>query len=703
MKTLSDKEFYDYLSSQFNIKYTNRQREALSYNSGHLLLLAAPGSGKTTVVVGRVGYLILTQNINPKSILALTFSRMASKDMNERFNKLFKPLINQNVSFSTIHSFSMKILNTYASKNNVVFNFLEEEGGYFNKRTILKKCYLKANSSYPQEDKLEELVSLIGYAKNMMYKEDEIKKLDSRIKNFTQIYREYEEIKKEKHLIDYDDMLIYALNILQKDSEILSNIKNTYKYIICDEAQDTSRLQHAILYQIKSDNMLFVADDDQSIYGFRGSYPYVLENFEKIYINSKVSYIERNFRSGKEIVELSNNLIKNNKKRYDKNIYTENKFKSNIEIVSNINEIDEAKDIVNLLKSLDGESTGILYRNNISAVNIINELEKNSIDYYIRDRSIGIFTHWILDDIKAFFKLAANESDLESFERVYYKTDSYISKDMLAYIKENYVKDKSVFDILLAAGFLEPYQEKSIISFRKGLKIILNKKIYFALDFLERDMRYLDYLRINKDGDTDKNTIKDMFMVIKNIARDLDTLEDLLSRLSYLKEILESKNKSRSNHNIVLSTIHSSKGLEYDNVILIDLVEGVIPSYESIESEKSGNNSLIEEERRLYYVGITRARYKLYLMKLEEKGEKPVYQSRFLGETRNILLPPCEGNLKEGLSYDISVGDSIYHKAFGEGQVLLIKEDLVEIRFNKLGIKKLLLSVCLDSGVLKVI
>ncbi|MEG2538469.1 MAG: ATP-dependent helicase [Clostridium sp.] len=703
MKTLNEKEFYDYLFNNFDIKYTESQRKALTNEEGNLLLLASPGSGKTTVVVGRVGYLILTKGVDPRNILALTFSRMASRDMKERFDKVFSPLVDDSVSFSTIHSFSMRVLNKYAFKKGIAFNFLEEENSKVNKRAIIKRCYIKVNNAYPQEDKLEEVIALIGYAKNMMYKKEDIKKLESKVKGIYKIYKMYEEIKREKHLIDYDDMLIYALNILKTDDEILNDIKRRYKYIICDEAQDTSRLQHAILYQIRSNNMFFVADDDQCIYGFRGSYLYVLENFKKIYTNSKVLYMERNFRSSKEIVDTTNILIKNNKNRYDKNIYTKNTFEGSIEIIDSQNEIEEAEKILKLLGELKGQSTAILYRNNISAVNIINELDKHSVDFYIRDNKISLFSHWILEDIRAFFKLANNDGDIESFERVYFKTDSYISKDMINYIKENQKEGKSVFDILLWGGFLEPYQEKNIINFRKNLKILRDKNIYFALDYLEQEMKYLDYLNVGKDENLDKNTIKDVFMVIKSVSRDLDSLDSLYGRLSYLKEIVESKKYNKNESNIVLSTIHSSKGLEYDNVILIDLVEGILPSYESIDREKNGDNSLIEEERRLYYVGFTRARYKVYLMRLEEKGEKRVYQSRFLGETRNILYPPMEVNLKDKASYDISVGDSIKHKAFGTGEVLFIKDDLIEIRFNKLGIKKLLLSVCLDSGVLEVL
>ncbi|MEG1416217.1 MAG: ATP-dependent helicase, partial [Clostridium sp.] len=458
MKTLNEKEFYDYLFNNFDIKYTESQRKALTNEEGNLLLLASPGSGKTTVVVGRVGYLILTKGVDPRNILALTFSRMASRDMKERFDKVFSPLVDDSVSFSTIHSFSMRVLNKYAFKKGIAFNFLEEENSKVNKRAIIKRCYIKVNNAYPQEDKLEEVIALIGYAKNMMYKKEDIKKLESKVKGIYKIYKMYEEIKREKHLIDYDDMLIYALNILKTDDEILNDIKRRYKYIICDEAQDTSRLQHAILYQIRSDNMFFVADDDQCIYGFRGSYLYVLENFKKIYTNSKVLYMERNFRSSKEIVDTTNILIKNNKNRYDKNIYTKNTFEGSIEIIDSQNEIEEAEKILKLLGELKGQSTAILYRNNISAVNIINELDKHSVDFYIRDNKISLFSHWILEDIRAFFKLANNECDIESFERVYFKTDSYISKDMINYIKENQKEGKSVFDILLWGGFLEPYQ-----------------------------------------------------------------------------------------------------------------------------------------------------------------------------------------------------------------------------------------------------
>lgn len=692
----NERELLDYLSRKHNINYTKDQEKALLHENSNLLLLAAPGSGKTTVVVGRIGSLIINKNVNPESILALTFSRASARDMENRFIKLFGNLIKEKPRFSTIHSFSMMIINEYSLKKNIKFKLIEDNKSNINKQNIIKQCYKNINNDYLPEDKLEDLLSSIGYVKNMMLKEDEIKELKTGVKGFSQIYKEYEDIKRKYKYIDYDDMLTYGLSILNSDEEILNKYREKFEYIICDEAQDTSKVQHAIIWLLgKGKNtMFFVADDDQCIYRFRGSYPSILKQFNKIYSNTKELYLERNFRSSKNIVSLTNKFIKSNKDRYDKNIYTEKGIGENVEIVKLNNEFDELEFIVNEIQDSSG-SIGILYRNNISAIPIVNKLNAHNMSFFIRDNKMGFFKHWILEDFKAFFILSSDETNLDAFERIYYKTDNYISRSMIEYLRKNYIKDESVFSQLLKCPFIEPYNEKSLINFKYSLKNIKEKSPYFAIDYILNDMKYLDYLNSSKDEDNKHSNLKDITSILKTISVDAKNFTDVFNIIEDIKLSID-KAKFNSKSNITLTTIHSAKGLEYDRVYIIDACEGVFPSFESIDEEKKGNTSLIEEERRLFYVAMTRAKKTLKIIGTREKNSKALCTSRFIKEVNGILFP----YKKRESSNEISIGDAVIHRAFGRGTVMYIEEDSIEINFLKLGQKKLLLSVCLEGGIL---
>ena len=694
---MGDSSLLGYLSNNFNIKYTKEQEKAVVHKEGNLLLLAAPGSGKTTVVVGRIGNLI-HNNVNPESILALTFSKASAIDMDKRYTNLFGSMNMGKPRFSTIHSFANTILNEYAVKNNIGFTFIDEEKGSLNKHKLIKQCCFNLNKEYVQEDKLEDIIKNIGYVKNMMLSEKEIKNLKTGIKDFYNIYIAYESIKKENKYIDYDDMLTYAFNILKKDKTILKKYRERYKYIICDEAQDTSRIQHGIIWLLAKgkNNVFFVADDDQSIYGFRGSYPSMLKKFGSIYEKSSILYMERNFRSSEKIVTLTNKFIKANKERYDKNIYTKNPLGEDVKVQTFEKEEESLDYIINNISENKNDSIGILYRNNISAIPLVNKLVNFNMPFYIRDNKMGFFKHWILSDIKYFFNLSNNENDIEALEKIYFKTNSYISKNMIEYLKKNYNKDESVFTILLRYPLIEDYNRRSIINFMNSIKSLKNKKLYIALDYIENEMMYLDYLNKSYSKEDSYKNLNEIFDILKTLSRDLESIQELFQTIEYIKSKIAESSFNKNKSNITLSTIHSSKGLEYDKVYIIDAIEGIIPSYESIEEEKKGNSKLMEEERRLFYVAMTRAKNFLAIVSTKKKNDKRLSKSRFILEVNNILNP----SEKNTVDYGIKIGDNVIHKAFGSGVVLNIEDDSIEINFSKLGIKKLLLSVCINGGIL---
>ena len=694
---MGDSSLLGYLSNNFNIKYTKEQEKAVVHKEGNLLLLAAPGSGKTTVVVGRIGNLI-HNNVNPESILALTFSKASAIDMDKRYTNLFGSMNMGKPRFSTIHSFANTILNEYAVKNNIGFTFIDEEKGSLNKHKLIKQCCFNLNKEYVQEDKLEDIIKNIGYVKNIMLSEKEIKNLKTGIKDFYNIYIAYESIKKENKYIDYDDMLTYAFNILKKDKTILKKYRERYKYIICDEAQDTSRIQHGIIWLLAKgkNNVFFVADDDQSIYGFRGSYPSMLKKFGSIYEKSSILYMERNFRSSEKIVTLTNKFIKANKERYDKNIYTKNPLGEDVKVQTFEKEEESLDYIINNISENKNDSIGILYRNNISAIPLVNKLVNFNMPFYIRDNKMGFFKHWILSDIKYFFNLSNNENDIEALEKIYFKTNSYISKNMIEYLKKNYNKDESVFTILLRYPLIEDYNRRSIINFMNSIKSLKNKKPYIALDYIENEMMYLDYLNKSYSKEDSYKNLNEIFGILKTLSRDLESIQELFQTIEYIKSKIAESSFNKNKSNITLSTIHSSKGLEYDKVYIIDAIEGIIPSYESIEEEKKGYSKLMEEERRLFYVAMTRAKNFLAIVSTKEKNDKRLSKSRFILEVNNILNP----SEKNTVDYGIKIGDNVIHKAFGSGVVLNIEDDSIEINFSKLGIKKLLLSVCINGGIL---
>ncbi|EOD00689.1 ATP-dependent helicase [Caldisalinibacter kiritimatiensis] len=695
------KNFFEKLDKKLNIKLNEQQRQAVLHKDGPALVLAVPGAGKTTVLICRTANLILNHNVNPNNILSLTFSRASAIDMKNRFKTLFGDLISQNIHFSTIHSFAYKVIREYAQSKRVRYTLIEGKNSKVNKNQLLKHIYMEINNKRINDDKLEDLLNAIGYIKNMMIdiNDDEFKKsYNIGIENFKKIFIEYENYKNQNNLIDFDDMLTLSYNILRNNPSILNRYKNKYKYIQIDEGQDTSKIQNSIISLLASplNNIFVVADDDQSIYGFRGAYPEALINFNEIYPNSKTFFMEENFRSTKNIVTVSNNFIKTNTIRYNKNLYTNNPSLRPISIVKLKDEYDQLDYLVKELKgSADLSETAILYRNNITSISLVDKLSRHNIPFYLRDTKLNFFKHWVIQDMICFFKLILNNCDIASFEKIYYKMKGYISKAAINYIKQKDC-DKSVFDILLEYPEFKPFQRNNIVELASDFKRLTKKNPHRIIQLIEDDLEYSKYLDDHciKLGHS-LTTAKNVLSTLKMLALETNTITEFLSRLKALYNLLDNRAYAHRNDSVFLSTLHSSKGLEFKNVYIVDLIDGDIPISSSIDLYERGNVKYIEEERRLFYVGMTRAKENLKLLTIKLKNNEFVQQSRFLDELEAIIKGPNKTSDKK-----IGIGSTVIHKKFGKGRIKAIQDNIATISFESSGIKHLSLNFCIQNGIM---
>ena len=614
------------------------QKEAINHINGPALVLAVPGAGKTTVLIHRTKELIHKHGTNPDRILSITFSKASALDMKDRFINIFPSLPHNLVSFSTIHAFCFSLIREYSYISKKTYRLIEDDKNQLNKYNLLKKIYLDLNKDYITEEKLDSLLNSIGYIKNMMISPEEfLKNSKVDIERFLDIYKIYDDYKRKNNLIDFDDMLTITLEILYDNKYLLDKYRKKYDYFQLDEGQDTSKVQLTIIKLLANpnNNLFIVADDDQSIYGFRGASPKSLLEFNKDYSNGKLFFMEKNYRSTKNIVSICNKFIKTNKFRYSKEISTDNNYLEPINIVKVKNMIDQYKILMDDLKDQDLSKCCVLYRNNLSTIGLIETFEKNNIPFYMRDTKLRFFNHWLINDIINFLKFAEDTSNMELYENIYYKTKGYISKKHISFAKTLDYR-MSVFDRIKEYPGINEFYKRSLRDFKYDFKRLSRLKPKEAIEYIEKDLEYDEYLKENsmKFGYT-YDTLKSILYYLKLISSQSVDLKDLLGRLKHLQYLCSN---SKNNKNaLTLSTIHSAKGLEFERVYLIDLVEGDFPSITSIEALEKGNIELLEEERRLFYVGMTRAKSHLTLMTMKSLGDKSLEQSRFLTELEDQI------------------------------------------------------------------
>lgn len=592
---------------QFTSKLNTSQKEAVKSVDGATLLLAVPGSGKTTVLVTRLGYMTCCKNIKESSILTMTYTVAATKEMEKRFSDMFGDYVKNNVEFRTINGISSIIINYYSRNHGKGEPFeLVVNDGELTK--ILREIYIEINEEYPLDSVIKDIRTGITYIKNMMLTQEEIEKLNmNNVKNMQEIYNKYCMRLKKNRQMDYDDQMIYAFNILKGFPQVSEYFQNKYHYICVDESQDTSKIQHEIIKLLvnKNGNLFMVGDEDQSIYGFRAAYPEALMNFTKEYKNGKILFMEENYRSTKEIIAAANAFVSNNRFRYEKTIKATRDLEQRVQTIKVNDRVCQYKYIYCIAKKCVGE-TAVLYRNNDSALPLIDMLEREKIPYNCKKFDEVFFSNIVVKDVSDIINFAYNPHDCEVFMRIYYKFGFPLSKKMALNVCERSEKTgKAILEELQKEIGLKKFIYELIIELKIALSKITKSNAENAVQTILEEVKYREYAE-DKKFDTGK------LFVIFMIAKHEDNAENLIKRLDKLKEILRN-HRNDVNTKFMLSTVHSSKGLEYEEVYLLDVLDGIIPYITESEADNAEDIKAYEEERRLYYVAMTRAKNKLYL------------------------------------------------------------------------------------------
>lgn len=734
----------------FSVKLNQQQKEAVQSTKGPVLLLAVPGSGKTTVLVTRLGYMIYCRNIPPESILTVTYTVAATKDMSERFAVRFGEDMAKRLEFRTINGICAMIIQYYGRRiGKTPFELVKDEKATTG--MLIRICQ-DHGMGYPTESDLKNVRTLITYIKNMMLNEEELQKLEEESDiRIAGIYREYCRQMREQKLMDYDDQMLYAYNILRKDPGVLAYFQNRYPYICVDEAQDTSKIQHAIIALLAAGtgNLFMVGDEDQSIYGFRAAYPEALLSFEKKHSGAKVLLMEENFRSNAKIVEAADKFIQKNTLRHEKHMRAAREAGADIREISlksrkaqYVYLMKAAQKCTTGMAGMSGSEehrgradasvteTAVLYRDNECAIPLIDLLERKNIPYRMRNADLSFFTHRTVLDVQNIIRFAMDPKDTELFMQIYYRLKLFFNKkDALRYAQISQEKDMEVLDAALKYGNLEKYQEDNIRNLKRQMVRILNMPGDEAVNQILTYMGYQDYLK--KMG-MNANKLE----TVKLIGSRVESPEKLLERLEELRTIIQEK-VSDKDCPFILSTMHASKGLEYDTVYLLDVMDGILPEKVLANPRTASKEELetYEEERRLFYVGVTRAKNQLNVFttnkpskfcsellgkrNLRENQQKEYAGIKKWGDYSPAGTYGIKGNgmyhgygtghgsqKQPGKSYQeladaLGEGMVVKHKKFGEGVVVDMEGEHIRIQFGD-NVKNMDLKVLARLGMLEI-
>lgn len=604
-----------------NIQLTEQQQKSILHESGSALVLAVPGSGKTTTIMGRIGHLIHSGQARADNILAITFSKASAIDMTDRFQSFFSEEDFGDVRFSTIHAFGNWVVGQYNKQFGIQERLITQKEAY----SAIKKSYTASTGEYLTEENLDSYITAIGFIKNRLLKNEKLQDYCRRsdLKALQDVLLGYESYKKDNHLYDYDDMLIKTIKILNSNTTTREFFQKKYKHICVDEVQDTSILQHQLIrLLVNSDSNIFmVGDDNQSIYGFRGADNRIILNINELYPNTKCYLMDENFRSTKNITDLANIAIEENKNRYDKKIHSNKDKGEKINIVYAKDVKAQAKYVIDNI-DLNKYKTAILYRNNISLISLAHELRKRNIDFCAKNYKPGFFNHWVVNDVLSIIKFMLNEVDVILFSKIYYKIETYLSKKTVLEIQKLKGENESVLDFITENCQLGRRQMATIRNIKATFKRVKEMEPCKGIEHLLGFLGYYNYLdKTASDNKVSVSTFIQMIEVIKDISKDAKKYEDVEIIINKLNEDIW-KSVSNSTARLHLCTLHSSKGLEFDDVYIINVDDGVLPAPPAKNATKEEAEAQTEEEIRLLYVGITRAKNKLSIINTDGKESK---------------------------------------------------------------------------------
>lgn len=607
------------------MKANKAQEEAIHTINGQMILIACPGSGKTTTLIRRIHYMITEGDISPEHILMITFTKAAADEMKDRYIKMYSK--NPGITFCTIHSLCLAIIRKFYNKKlNVISEF--EVRNFFQYRIRF------LDQINDKDDFINDILLDITVIKNNLL---DPKKYTPQCINdkelFLSLYNEYEEYKKEKDQIDFDDMLILAFNILRKMPHALQWIRERFRYIQVDEYQDTNYLQRNIIYMIagKNGNLVVVGDDDQSIYGFRGARPEIMLNFSKDFPNAKKINMSTNYRSLQSIISCSGKLILHNKKRFEKDFLGSRQDFGEISKHQFPTQMDQTtavvKEIEKLLKNgVSPNDIAILYRINSEASLPAELLLKKKIPFYCNEVLKSKYEHWIFKDILAYYRLANDQGSKADLKRILNHPNRYFYS--------NFKNVEPTFDSMYNAATFQKGKKRwqiekaqdQVVVFFNHLKRLKGQKPHDFLKILYSSIfvNYKSYLKeYSKKRNMEFSDLEDIYSELSEESKLFDNWDDWMKSIEEYNQKIKDKNKARDG--VTLSTMHRSKGLEWNHVFIIDCVDGTYPFVKA-----TGET---EEERRLFYVAMTRAKDCLYFYSYRKKNNgKDVNLSPFLAE-----------------------------------------------------------------------
>ena len=650
-------------------KLNENQLKAVNHLDGPCMVLAGPGSGKTRVITYRIANMVVNKNIKPTSILAISFTKASSIEMKNRALSLSNDFRMNKVTYGTFHSVFFRILRYFENYN--IESILDEKTKRIGLKNILKGLNIE---NADDDETIGQVINEISYVKNELMDKRDFKSEVLTNDEFIKVYNFYEEYKQQMNKIDFDDMLIKTYELLKNNKAALDRVRSVYRYILVDEFQDINKVQFEALKLIAnpSNNIFVVGDEDQSIYGFRGSRPDFLLEFEEYFSNTKINY-----RSKGEIINIANRLIEKNTNRYEKVIKCGQGNGAKVNYISPEDSEEEAvyiaKDIKNKVQEDYTEYTdfAVIYRTNIQSRALVDVFMDMRIPFVVKDSIVTIYDHWAAQDILAYLRIGVNPNSNKDWIRIINKPFRYISKDNL-----NLIKDEPDFiNSLINKCDLHPKQVKTIndldidISYVKGLNP--KNAISYIRTTLDYDRYILDYCANRK---IKTNGLIEILNELESSATNFKTIQEYLEHIERVKsEIVDNKNNKETD-GVIFTTMHSAKGLEFKNVYIIGANEGTIPhekSYEIDDEEKK--NDQIEEERRLMYVAITRAEENICISSPINKYGKRVSKSRFVED----IKAPTKKEMDS-----ITIGDRIYHKKFKEGIIVEKNGDSIKIRFK---------------------
>lgn len=617
------------------VKLNKNQAQAVAHIDGPCMVLAGPGSGKTRIISQRIVSMVLDHDIPPTRILAISFTKASSLEMKKRTLAYGKDDRLNKVSFGTFHSSFFRILRRYAGVS--LEDLLLDLDRFKLVRSILK--YLKI-SNYNDDDVLD-LLNEISLVKNELvdYRDYDSKSFEQEI--FQKAYRLYEDEKKRHGKIDFDDMLIQAHDLLNNDPAILSIVRQVFKYILIDEFQDINRVQFELIRLIagQENNLFVVGDEDQSIYGFRGARPDFMLEFDQYFPSARHILLDTNYRSSKDIVDLSLGLIKKNKKRHPKDLKAFSKDPARISYIYPKDTDDEARlvadqifDRVGSQKGADYGDFAVIYRTNRQARAFVDAFMDKRIPFILKDAPKTIYDHWVSLDIIAYLRIAMEIGSGGDWARVINKPFRYISKKSLAKAEAS----MDFLDCLLNDEDIKDFQKKNLEDLYIDLNYVRGLSPQYGISYIRTTLDYdryiLDYCHERR---IKSQQIVEILDELEAAAGPYRTILDFFKHIDQVREEVK-KNADKTagsslatsaDKGVVLTTMHSSKGLEFDNVYIVGVNEGIVP-YQLGDDSKLD----IEEERRLLYVAITRAKRVLVISSPLKRFGKKIGQSQFLKE-----------------------------------------------------------------------